>query len=355
MSVDVFKVGAIWHYRFQVRPFPRIQRSTRLRNKRAAEAVATAAYLHAVERANGGQPIPTLAQLLADWMKLHAPHCSDHHVRSVEIFGRLHMHGLADTLISELDTTTVERARIEHLQTHNHASTNHWLRVLKLLVSWAVRRKILARLPWDVAMLKVQKRPRVMLPVSAASTWFAAVDRAAGRATGIGVAARLLLLLGLRESEAISARWEWIDWERRTYTPGKTKGKEADPLPMLDWLVDYLRPLRQAEGLIVCRADGSAFGSGFMRAAIRAANAACATKGITPHRLRGTIATWLSENGVPVQDVQAFLRHKDVRTTMAYLEKSMGRVVKSQREIAINIGLTGRENGEHHPANPHES
>jgi integrase len=354
MSADVFKVGTVWHYRFQVRPFKRVQRSTRLRDKRAAGRLAEKAYADALVRANGGDPIPTLAQLLADWLAVRGEHSSAAHVRSIETFGRLHMHGMGELLVSDIDTDTVERARSVHLQTHNHASTNHWMRVLKLLVNWAVRRKILARLPWDVAMLTVQKRPRAILPLAAAMNWFSAVDQAAVRSPNIGVAVRLMLWLGLRESEVITARWEWLDWERSTYTPGKTKGKEADALPMLAWLADYLAPLRRPEGLIACQPDGSPYGAGFARAAIRVANTTCSTKGITPHRLRGTIATLMSEAGVPIQNIQAYLRHKDVRTTMAYLEKNMDMVTRAQAEIAEKAGLTWRGNGEALETKPYE-
>jgi integrase len=176
-------------------------------------------------------------------------------------------------------------------------------------------------------------------------SWFEVVDQA-GRAPALSTAARLMLWLGLRESEVITARWEWFDWERATYTPGLTKGREADALRVLPQLAGYLAPLRATEGLVACRADGTPYGPGFMRDVIRVANAACKIKGITPHRLRGTIATWLSESGTPAQDVQAFLRHKDIRTTMAYLEKNMDRVSAAQEKIAEKAGLTWRENGE---------
>lgn len=346
MSVDVFRIGRIWHYRFQVRPNPRVQRSTRLSNKAAAQIVADRAYNNAVERANGGQPVPTLAEVIADWFELRAAHSSPAHIRSVDTFKRLHQYKLGGMLISQIDTTAVERARAEHLKTHNYASTNHWLRILKLLVSWAVKRKILPRLPWDVAMLTVQKKPRVMLPLAVVQNWFAAIDRAGQRTPAVSIAARLMLWLGLRESETITAQWEWIDWERITYTPGITKGREADPLPMLPELVDYLVPRKQVEGLMVCHADGTPYGPGYMRTAIRSANKACGIKGVTPHRLRGTIATWLSENGVPAQDVQKFLRHKDIRTTMGYLEQNMDRVSGAQGRIAKKAGYAGRKNGE---------
>lgn len=36
MSANTFKVGEVWHYRFQVAG-QRVQRSTRLKNRRAAE------------------------------------------------------------------------------------------------------------------------------------------------------------------------------------------------------------------------------------------------------------------------------------------------------------------------------
>lgn len=345
MSVTVFKVGAIWHYRFQVGR-RRVQRSTRERARVRAEPVAQSAYLDAVQRSNGGEPIPSLHTLIDHWHELRARHASAAHVRSVETFARLHLHGLGEKIICDIDTTTVERARNEHLKTHNFASTNHWLRVLKLLVNWAVKREILPRLPWSVSMLPVQKRPRAILPLSAALVWFDAVDKVSARAPGIAAAVRMMLWLGLRESEAISARWEWIDWQRSTYTPGITKGKEADPLRMPAWLIEYLRPMRQAEGLIACHSDGKRYNSGFARAAIRTANGICSTKGITPHRLRGTIATLMSEEGVPVQTVQKFLRHKDVRTTMAYLERNMDRIDTAQHDIAKKIGMTWRESGE---------
>jgi len=346
MSAEVFKVGSIWHYRFQVRPFKRVQRSTRMRDRKRATVVAERAYTDAVTRANGGNPIPTLAQLLADWLELRAAISSAHHVRSVKTFNRLHLYGLGEKLISELDTTTVERARAAHLAGRSYSTANHWLRILKLLVNWAVKRGILARLPWDVAMLSVQKRPRVLLPLADVHAWFEAIDRTVARAPALSTAARLMLWLGLRESEAITARWEWFDWERATYTPGVTKGREADPLRVLPELAAYLAPLRATEGLLLCRPDGTPYGPGFMRAAIQSANSVCKIKGITPHRLRGTIATWLSESGTPAQDVQAFLRHKDIRTTMVYLERNMDRVSAAQGRIAEKAGLTRRENGE---------
>ena len=159
MTCTVFKVGKIYHYRFQVKPFARVQRSTRERDKTRAQAVADRAYNEAVLRSNGGKPVPTLAQLAADWLVVRGAVLSDAHRRSVETFERCHLYDLGDVLITDLTTRMVELARNKHLATRQPSSANTWLRILKLLVNWAVNNKVLPALPWKVPMLPVQKKP----------------------------------------------------------------------------------------------------------------------------------------------------------------------------------------------------
>lgn len=345
MSANVFKVGNVWHFRFQVDGV-RVQKSTRLRNRARAEQYAQQSYDAAVLRANGGEPVPTLDELAGAWLVVHRPTVSARHYSSVETFQRLHMYGLGERPIGDISTDDVELARNKHLVEHRPATANHWLRIMKLLAMWSVKRGIIAKLPWKVAMLKVQKRPRAILPIDVTRAWFDAIDKATRRAPAAGTAVRLMFGLGLREGEAAGARWEWIDWERKTYTPGVTKGREADPLPLPDWLADYLAPHRRESGLIAPRRDGTPFPAGFARTAMRTANATCATQGITPHRLRGTFATLLSESGAPLQDVQAALRHKHPMTTVGYLEKNMSRVSQAQEKIGAQIDFKRRETGE---------
>lgn len=336
----VFRVGdgKVWHYRFRVAGV-RVQRTTREKDKGRAEIVAQRAYDDAVIRANGGHPIPTLFELAEEWIKVRGPVVSASHVRGMEMFVRHHMYDLGDLPISELTTERVELARNEHMKTRSPATANHWLRILALLVNWAVRREILNKLPWKIAMLRVQKRPRTTLPIEMVKDWFEALDEAAGKMSAVGTAVRLMFGLGLRESEASGARWEWIDWDRRTYTPGVTKGREATAIPMPGWIAERLGTTRSATGLIVARRNGRQLPAGYPRHAIRAANAACGIEGITSHRLRGTFATLLSEEGTPIQTIQAIMRHKDAKTTMAYLEVNHDRAAQAQDRISDRIGF----------------
>lgn len=344
MSATLFRVGKnkIWHYRFQVAGI-RVQKSTRPKVKHEAETVADRAYDAAVIRANGGEPVPTLAELFAEWELVRAPTASASHRRTVDIVRRLHLYDLGDLRVSNITTLHIEQARNLHLVDHKPASANVWLRVITLMVNWAVKRDIIPRLPWRVTLLKVQKSPRATLSPAVAGEWLAQIDAATTRSPGVAIAVRLLFGLGLREGEAATARWEWIDWDRRTYTPGITKGREAEPVPIPQWLLEYLVPLRKGEGLIAPLRDGTQLQPGFARRAMNKANAKCGIKGLTPHRLRGSYATLLSEAGADIQSIQAVMRHKDPRTTMGYLEKNMENVKRAQSKIAEKMGFVGRE------------
>ena len=346
MKYQLFRVGKVWHYRFQVGG-DRIQRSTREAVKHRAEAVAERAFRQARMWARGEEPVPTLREHIAQWLVTHTPTASRSHVKIVETFRRLHLYDLGDLFIDELSTERVEAARVEHVKTHAPASVNLWLKILRLLCNWAVRRKVIPAVPFTVKLLKVQKRPRQILSIRLAQEWLDAIDRVAGDHHGVAVAVRLMLGIGLREAEAITARWEWLDWDRGLYTPGITKGREADPIPLPAWLADYLAPMRKSTGLIVVKLGGNGFAHGFTRRAMLRANEACGTGHITAHRLRGTFATLLSESGVPVQTIQRVMRHKSPLTTMAYLEVNLSHVVSAQARIAERVGLVSSDERKH--------
>lgn len=349
MSFALFREGQIWHYRFRVAGQPRVQRSTRETNRAKAALVASEAFNAAVLRARGEEPCPTLRELVPLWLEAHALVHSDSHLRSVEAFGRLHLYGLAELFLTEITTAHVERARSDHLAGHARASCNHWLTILRLLFRWAMDHRMIKIREWNVRLLKVQKRPRTMLPLLRMAEWLRAFDGATK--STLRLAVRMAMGLGLRESEAMGARWEWLDFDRGTYTPGRTKGREADQLPVPIWLLEELRPFAQPQGLIAPSFNGKPFTVGSLRQVMHRANARLGILGLTPHRLRGTYATLLSEAGVPIQDIQKALRHKNVATTMAYLEVDLNRVSRGQDSISLAANLGGRKSGAPAPSN----
>ena len=334
----IFLVGSTWHFRYQ-RAGVRIQRSTGTSDRGRADQIAWADYL-------GEEMAPTLGEHAKKWLEVHEPVVSDAHWRHVRTFSKQYLYGLADLHLDRIRTEDVETARNLHAEGRAPASVNLWLRILKLLFNWAVKREVISHVPWQVKQLKLQKKPRATLPVSKIAEWLAAVDRIAGKRTGIATAIRMMVGVGLRESEALGSRWEWFDAARGFYTPGKTKGREAVPVPVPGWLVEHLALIRRPHGLIVESPRGGTYSPGSTRAMVLAANEACGTPGITPHRLRGTFATLLGSMGVPINDIQMALRHKDVKTTLGYCENDMGRVAIAQEEISRKMGMPRRENGD---------
>jgi integrase len=337
MTYTLFRIGDRWHYRFQLGR-NRVQKTTGEKARAKADAVASRAWEDARARYMGDEPTPTVSELALAWLGAHEATHSTSHCRSVRNFAKLHLYGLGSLRLDQVSTAKVEEARVEHLKGRAPATANLWLRILKMLFKWAVARRMLppADIPWTVKQLKVQKRVRVVLAASSVKPWLAAVDKASKKRHGhkVSLAVRLMLLLGLREMEALQARWEWVDWERNTYTPGMTKGREAWSIP-LTLIRDYLEPLRKASGWMV-EVDGAPPACGFTRKVMRAANKACAIEGLTNHRLRGSFATLLSEAGLPLQDIQRLCRHKDWRTTAFYLE------VDHTRQVEVMTSLKAR-------------
>ena len=340
MTYAMIRVKRVWHYRFQINGV-RVQKSTRETFRKKADVVAQQAYEAAIYANRNEEPVPTLSQLITRWLDIHYPVSSQHHLKSIETFKKYHLYELGDLPISAITTELVEQTRNVHLKDHKPASVNHWLRILKLVCMWAVNRGIIPKLPWHITMLKLQKKPRTILPIKLARQWLEAIDVETESNPGIGTAIRLMLGIGLRSTEAAGARWEWIDWERKVYTPGITKGREADPIPMPDWLIDHLKPLRKTTGLIAPKPSGEQYAPGYASKAMVAANKEIGISGLTPHRLRGTFATLLSEAGVPVQTIQRVLRHKSSITTMSYLEINLETASAAQQKIAEKMQLSG--------------
>lgn len=345
--MKLWKVGTLYHFRFQVGGV-RVQRSTGTANKVEAQAIAAEALTEARNRKRGVMPAPTMEELRKDWLEHHAKTMSLGHWKNVE---RMSLEGMGEVKADRITTEMVEVARARVAAGSSPATANAWLRNFNLLGNWAVRMGKLPELPWAVRPLKVQRKPRPTLPVERVGEYLAALAEVRTgpgykpfpRDAQVGTAVRLMIGLGLREKEALGARWEWLSWDRRTYTVGLAKGKEARVIPVPEWLLEHLRPLKRDLGLMLPNKDGEQHPAGFTRAGLRAANKAVGVQGLSPHRLRGTFATLHSETGTPLQVIQALLGHKNISTTMAYVEAHLETARAGQDRLAERMGLSGEK------------
>ena len=176
-------------------------------------------------------------------------------------------------------------------------------------------------------MLRPQVPVRSFVPAEKVSQFLEAVDRTANAHQSIAI--RAMLYLGLRESEALGMRWEWFQGDLDTYTVGKAKGREALPLPVHPDLKARIRDLSSLSPWLLPAApikgkDGvvriGPHRAQFTVKAILRGGEAIGIKGLTPHRLRTTCATLMARAGVNPIHIQRQLRHKDIRTTLRYVE-----------------------------------
>lgn len=312
----------------------RQQRSLHTEIRGQAEALALEAIKDAKIRAAGREPVVSMLKLRDLWLTANGKTASMGHWRNVSTWNPYNLEKIS---IDRCSTELVEIARNQHSDGRRPATVNAWVRILNLLGNYAVRRGMIQALPWRIKMQKVQKAPRKTVPPSKVKAWIEAAEGTAFKSNRwqVGTALRLMIGLGLREQEALGARWEWLDWERSTYTVGKAKGFEARIIPVPAWLMAWLEPKRAELGFIL----GQKHPAGFTRKAIYGANQECGTPGISAHRLRGSFATIHSEAGTPIQVIQALLGHKSATTTMLYLESHQEKATEQQIEVAKRMGM----------------
>jgi len=291
--------------------------------------------------------LPTLARAYSDWRAEISAHASKGHLKSVASYWRLHLEPhLGHLRLNAVTTAAVEKCRAAYLaEGGTYGGANSLLKLLDTLLGWAIRHDILLRKPYRVGKLRVQQAPRPILSGALAPQFLAEIDRA--RNPHVHLAVRLMLGLGLREDEALTARWEWLDLRRMTYTPGKTKGREAVPVDVPQWLGAYLEPHWQESGLMLPAVEADPENeieeaphfAGFTKKAIARAADAVKLPGLTPHRLRATFATLHADAGTPTTEIQAMLRHKEIETTLRYVESGRQSQREAQRKVAEMMGL----------------
>jgi len=162
----------------------------------------------------------------------------------------------------------------------------------------------------------------------------AEVDRmldAAGTIKMTGVRDRAIIAClyytGLRCNEVANLAKSGVDFVRRALIV-LGKGKNYDPLPVDDALAADLRAYLDvrpdgkpgSEDAMFLTRTGEAIGKSLVhKVVVHAAIEAGIKKHIHPHSLRHAICTHMIEAGVPVEQVQRFMRHDSIVTTMRYV------------------------------------
>ncbi len=335
------KVGDVYHYCFRINR-KQFKGSTRAHDLQTAKKVLEGKRQEALlGKPSVPKEAPTFAALVQDWLTAHARTTSAGHRQGVEHISRMWMTPhLGTCRIDQVTQGMILEARSRMLEAgRSMATANHLLRVVKLLWNHAVASGFIESIPFKVKPLRVQKKPRPVVPASRVPEFLAAID-AKSHAPQIAVMLKVMLGLGMRESEVLGMRWEWFDVARRTYTIGKAKGKEARVLPVPNWLWDALQTMPNTiSEWVFPGVGGRRHHPHFCRGDLKKVCQDLGLGNVTQHRLRASFASLHAEAGTPITEIQGMLGHKNIATTMIYVETSLEAKRRAQDALGQKLGL----------------
>jgi len=334
------KVGEVWHYELRINR-QRIHGSTKAKDLPTAMRILEERRKELLLDQCGVRRVPTYAELVGKWLEAHKAVYSPKHWKDVEMVSRLWiLPVIGSKAVNRVVTTDVSRIRSNMLEAgRSRVTANDALKIVKLLGRYAIKLGAIKELPFHVEFLKVQKQPRPVIGGNHVSDFLAAVDNEA-RNSHVGIMLRVMVGLGMRETEVLGMRWEWFDLANQTYTVGKAKGKEARMLPVPGWLWSSLHTMPKVISPWVFPAlDGKPHRSQFCKKALRRVCTKLGLGNVTQHRLRATFASLHAEAGTPLPEIQGMLGHKNIATTMIYVETSLEAKRKAQDTLSQKLGL----------------
>lgn len=160
------------------------------------------------------------------------------------------------------------------------------------------------------------------------------IETAYGHSSRHGFLVKMLFYTGARVSEFVRIRIE--DLHLALDPPqiylANAKGGSDGYVPILPALAQELRTHLNGRrsGYVFESNRSDRYSARYVQKLVRAAaQRAGIEKNVTPHRLRASVATILLDAGMPLDQVQKFLRHKRITTTQIYAETSLRSVAEN--------------------------
>ena len=293
---------------------------------------------------------PTLELALRDYITAHTGVVTQKYLDQKESRIQAHFVPELKRPINQLDQVVLEAARQRYLEGEwagngysekrkgrSIGGWNHLLRDLKAVLGWAKDRKLISEIPFAMTTTKNQERVKPVIWPEDAKRFLAQVDAIGSQ--DVCTAIRLMLYLGLREDEALGARWEWFSKRTMTYRTGDSKNRKVRVIPIPKSLLDYVEKhhTREVTGLIIPAADGQAHREQYTDGTIRAAARKVGVVGLHPHRMRATFASTHFEMGTSIGQIQVMMGHESQSTTMGYVVTRPADLAQAQEKFAALI------------------
>ncbi|MFT5446554.1 MAG: integrase [Gammaproteobacteria bacterium] len=293
---------------------------------------------------------PTLANLAADYLERHAMTKK----RSWAEDERILKHDVLPKL-GKLKAASIRRRDIVALLDRiadrgAPVQANRTLACVRKMFNFAMERDILDTSPCAgvKAPGKENRRERVLTPDEIRTVWIAletgtASDVHLRMDKSTRLALQLMLLTAQRKAEVMGAEWTDIDLGAALWTiPGeKAKNGQSHRVPLSPQAIEVLRQAKTLSSdsplVFPGRREGKPMTPEALTRAVARAQEAIGIPHWTPHDLRRTAATLMSENGSPRLVVAKVLNHvsADAGVTAVYDRHSYD---KEKRQALGGLG-----------------
>ncbi len=215
----------------------------------------------------------------------------------------------------------------------SNATVNRYTAFVRRVFNLAIRWEVLeGRNPAQHAeMRREHSRERYLGEVELRALFMALRDEPNRSAAG---AIALLAATGARRGEALGARWEHVDWERRLWTVPVSKSGRRRHIPLSDAALTILRGMAdEAEGpWVFPGADPGRPMADVKKAWGRIKERAGLDADLRIHDLRHTFASTLVGKGRSLHEVGTLLGHSQVSMTMRYAHLAPARLIEAANE-----------------------
>lgn len=354
------KVGKVWHYRFKFRK-QLCQGSTGLNNIDDARTWVEVLKRNLALEEVGIKSPPTVRQVFNSYVS-RVTITEGQRAAVTHMLRTWVLPHIGEKLVIEVSHDDINAISLAFMKTPGrggHPRELGGLRKLlidvKALLNHAIKTDMIGPRKWPIVIPRVQQHPIKHMLTSQVRPFLASVD-AITCDRQVSLAVRLCLLAGFRISEITGMRWEWFEGDLSGYTPGRTKGKEAQRIPLpgdlparlAAWRTDSFRQaLLRGEATPVLTfhlLNGAPRNASFLTPTIQRAAKSIGLGGSWgPHALRSSFATMLDESGSGTVTIQKSLRHKNISTTLKYVGVNARQIRDSQKAMMDKIGFQSDE------------
>ncbi|WP_432474146.1 tyrosine-type recombinase/integrase [Amphritea sp. HPY] len=235
-----------------------------------------------------------------------------------------------DALVTDIQRVDVRTFIRGISNKHGDKVANNVLQRLKALMRFALDEEYIGQNPCTDVSTDYQYIPveRTLSEAEIRCFWFGLEKTSIPPL--VQLALKLLLVTAQRRSEIVTARWDWIDWDQKTLTIPRASVKNrkgSNIVPLSSLAICTLEKMKELSA-----------GSPYLVPAPRNPNNHIAPqtvtnllrrdfdklgidqdKGFTPHDLRRTVATMLSNEEVRREDIKAVLNHSFGDVTEVYI------------------------------------